>query len=238
MPTFRHGKKTAVLLNSTDMSLYLNEATVSRDIETNDTTTFGSNSRSYITGLDDGTISLSGMFDSTANASDEVLEGRVLQENNTLTVLPEGLIVGSRAILVNADMTAYEISAPVADVISIEAGFQADGGVRQGFVLAATTGTASGTASSVDFDSTLSNGAVFHLHVTENTYGSATTFKVQDSADNISFVDVVTFSPVGGSAVTSQRVIELSPVNRYMQAVSDIDGSTGSVSFSISAARR
>lgn len=238
MPTFRHGKKTAVFLNSTNMSPYLNDATVTRDIETADTTTFGSTSRSYIVGLDDGGLSLTGMFDGSANASDAVLSGQILQEDNVLTVMPEGTAVGSRAILAQGDMTAYEISSPVADVVSISSTFQADGGVRQGYVLVATSGTASGTASSVDFGSALSNGGVFHLHVTANTYGSATSFKVQDSADNITFVDVATFTNVAGSATTNERVIETGSVNRYMQAVATITGDTGSVTYAISAARR
>lgn len=238
MPTFRHGKRTAVFLNATDMSPFLNDATASRDIEANETTTFGSNAKTYITGLDDGSVDLSGMFDGGANASDSVLNGRVGQDDNVLTVLPEGTLIGSRAILANGDLTAYEISAPVADVVAIQATLQADGGIRKGFLLAAQAGTVSGTASSVDFGATLSNGSVFHLHVTANTYGSATTFKVQDSADDITFVDVNTFATVGGSATTSERNIVTSSVNRYMRAIADIDGSTGTVSHTISAARR
>lgn len=238
MPTFRHGKKTAVFLNSTDMSSYLNEATVTREIEANDITTFGSTSRSYIVGMDDGGVSLTGLFDGSANASDEVLAGRVLQDNNTLTVLPEGTALGSRAILTSADETAYEISMPVADVVALSATFQADGGVRQGFNLIATTGSATGTATSVDFGSTMSNGAVFHLHVPANTYGSATTFKVQDSANNSTFADVATFTSVNGSATTSQRIVNTTSVNRYLRAVATISGSSGSVSYIIATARR
>jgi len=238
MPTFRHGKKTAVFLNSTDMSSYLNEATVTREIEANDITTFGSTSRSYIVGMDDGGVSLTGLFDGSANASDAVLAGRVLQDNNTLTVLPEGTALGSRAILTSADETAYEISMPVADVVALSATFQADGGVRQGFNLITTTGTASGTATSVDFGSTMSNGAIFHLHVPANTYGSATTFKVQDSANNSSFADVATFTSVNGSATTSERIVNTSSVNRYLRAVATITGSSGSVSYIIATARR
>jgi hypothetical protein len=178
------------------------------------------------------------MFDGTAGASDEVLAGRILQEDNVITVMPEGTAVGSRAILAQGDMTAYEINSPVADVVSISSTFQADGGVRQGYVLVATSGTVSGTAASVDFGSSLTNGAVFHLHVTQNTYGSATSFKVQDSADDVTFADVATFTNVAGSATTNERLIELGSVNRYMQAVADITGDTGSVDYAISAARR
>jgi hypothetical protein len=237
MPTFRHGKRTAVFLNATDMSPYLNDATVTREIEANDTTTFGSTSRSYIVGMDDGGLSLSGMFDGTANASDAILSGQILQEDSVLTILPEGTAQASRAILAQGDMTAYEVSMPVADVVAISSAFQADGGVRQGFNLDTTTRTASGTATSVDFGSTLSNGAIFHLHVTSNTNGSATTFKVQDSSNNSSFTDVATFTTVNGSATTSQRTVVTTSVNRYLRTVATTGG-TAAYSYNISAARR
>jgi len=90
MPTFRHGKKTAVLLNGTDMSPFLNEATTTTEIETAETTAFSDDDKTYIVGLSDGTISTSGMFDSTAGASDEVLRGLIANDDNTFTVLPEG----------------------------------------------------------------------------------------------------------------------------------------------------
>jgi hypothetical protein len=237
MPTFRHGKRTAVFLNATDMSPYLNDATVTREIEANDTTTFGSTSRSYIVGMDDGGLSLSGMFDGTANASDAILSGQILQADSVLTILPEGTAQASRAILAQGDMTAYEVSMPVADVVAISSAFQADGGVRQGFNLDTTTRTTSGTATSVDFGSTLSNGAIFHLHVTSNTNGSATTFKVQDSSNNSSFTDVATFTTVNGSATTSQRTVVTTSVNRYLRTVATTGG-TAAYSYNISAARR
>ena len=236
MPTFRHGKRTAVFLNATDMSPYLNDATVTREIEANDTTTFGSTSRSYIVGMDDGGLSLSGMFDGSANASDAILSGQILQEDSVLTILPEGTAQASRAILAQGDMTAYEVSMPVADVVAISSAFQADGGVRQGFNLDTTTRTASGTTS-VDFGSALTNGAIFHLHVTSNTNGSATTFKVQDSSNNSSFTDVATFTTVNGSATTSQRTVVTTSVNRYLRTVATTGG-TAAYSYNISAARR
>jgi hypothetical protein len=132
MPTFRHGKKTAVLLNGTNMSPFLNEATSTTEIETAETTTFSDNDKTYIVGLSDGTISTSGLFDSTAGASNAVLSGLIATEDNTFTVLPEGSVAGSRAIIANGQMTSYEISSPVGDVIAISAEVQADGGLLNG----------------------------------------------------------------------------------------------------------
>jgi hypothetical protein len=63
MPTFRHGKNTVVLADSTDLSTYLNSVTVSNEIEVPETTTFGSAARSFIVGHKDGTVSFEGLFE-------------------------------------------------------------------------------------------------------------------------------------------------------------------------------
>ncbi len=112
MPTFRHGKKTAVLLNGTDMSPFLNEATTTQEIETAETTTFSDDDKTYIVGLADGTVSTSGLFDSSAGASDEVLSGLIATEDNTFTVLPEGATAGTRSVIANGQMTSTRSPAP------------------------------------------------------------------------------------------------------------------------------
>jgi hypothetical protein len=71
MPTFVHGKGTGVLLDEFDLSTYFNSADMSRTTDTAETTAFGSTSKSYIVGLSDGTLSLSGMFSQDADGSDE-----------------------------------------------------------------------------------------------------------------------------------------------------------------------
>jgi hypothetical protein len=108
MPTFRHGKKTRVFINGTDMSPFLNEATTTQEIETAETTTFGDDDKTYMTGLSDGTISSSGLFDSSVGASDAVLSGLIATEDNAVSVFPEGTGIGRRAVLANGQMTSYE----------------------------------------------------------------------------------------------------------------------------------
>lgn len=239
MPTFRHGKRTTVLLNATDMSPFLNEATTTQEIETAETTTFGDSDKTYIVGLADGTISTSGLFDGTAGASDAVLSGAVGAEDNTFTVLPEGNGVGNRAVLANGQLTSYEISSPVADVVAISAEVQADGGLYHGVDL---TGqqivAASGVTSAVDHGSATHSGLIANLHVTANTRDGASTIKVQHSADNVTFVDLITFSGVSASATTGETITSTGTVNQYLRAEHTLAGSSGSVTYHVSAARR
>jgi len=239
MPTFRHGKKTAVLLNGTDMSPFLNEATTTQEIETAETTTFSDQDKTYIVGLSDGTISTSGMFDSTAGASDAVLSGLIATEDNTFTVLPEGTTAGTRSIIANGQMTSYEISSPVADVVAISAEVQADGGLYSGVALTGLTAVSStGTSASVDNTTATSNGALANLHVTDNTRDGATTIKVQDSADGLAWADLITFTSVSASATVGESITSTGTVNRYLRAEHTLAGSSGSVTFHVSVARR
>lgn len=239
MPTFRHGKKTAVLLNGTDMSPFLNEATTTQEIETAETTTFGDQDKTYIAGLSDGTVSTSGLFDSSAGASDAVLSGIIAQEDNTFTVLPEGASTESRSVLANGQLTSYEISSPVGDVVAISAEVQADGGLFHGVALnGLLLISASGVTGSVDNSASSGNGILANLHVVGNNRDGATTIKVQDSADAITFADLVTFTSVSASTTVGESITTTGTVNRYLRAEHVPAGSSGSVTYHVSVARR
>jgi hypothetical protein len=239
MPTFRHGKSTAVLLNGTDMSQFLNEATTTQTIETAETTTFADSDKTYIPGLADGTISTSGLFDSSAGASDAVLRGTLAQADNTFTVLPQGITAGNPAVLANGQVTSYEVASPVADVVAISAEVQADGGLLNGIDLTGTqTVSATGNVTSQDNAASSANGALFNLHLTTNTHNGNTTIKVQHSADNASFADLVTFTVVATTETGGESITATGTVNRYLRAVHTLAGASGSVTYHVSAARR
>jgi hypothetical protein len=73
MPTFRHGKSTSFKVDNsggslTDISDTLTDVSFPETIETAETTSFGSNAKTYIVGLKDATISVSGNFDATVDA--------------------------------------------------------------------------------------------------------------------------------------------------------------------------
>lgn len=240
MPTFRHGKRTAVLLNGTDMSPFLNDATTTQAIETAETTTFGDADKTYITGLADGTISTSGLFDSSAGASDEILSGSLGQEDNTFTVLPEGDTAGNRAVLANGQLASYEISSPVADVIAISAEVQADGGLLHGLSLtgAVSTGSASATTTGINNGSATSNGGLYNLHITSNTRDGSTVIKIQHSSDNVTYADLVTFTSVSASNTGGESITSTGTVNQYLRTLSTLAGASGSVTYHVAAARR
>jgi hypothetical protein len=226
-------------MNGTDMSPFLNEATETQTIETAETTTFADSDKTYITGLADGTVSTSGLFDSSAGASNDVLTGAIGQEDNTFTVLPEGATAGARSVIANGQLTSYDVTSPVADVVSISAEIQADGGLFSGFALNGLTDTGtSASLTGINTGGSSSGGGLFNLHVVANTRDGAATVKVQHSADNVTWVDLVTFSGISASVKDGESITSTGTVNQYLRAAHSLAGSSGSITYHVSAARR
>jgi hypothetical protein len=236
---FRHAKNTALWYNGANLTTYLNEASVSQDVETAETTTFGSDAKTYITGLTDGTLSGSGMFDGTAGAVDDTLAGVIgAAAADIVTLAPDGPVAGRRAYSLLARETSYEVSSPVSDVVSISLEVQADGGVDRGILLAANSAVSTaGQSASQDQDAATSNGGTAYLHVTANTRDGASTFKVQHSSDNSTFVDLATFTSVSASATGGQAVAITGSVYRYVRSDHAPGGATGTVTHTIALAR-
>lgn len=239
---FLHGKSTKVFVNGSDLSSYFNDASPSVSIETAETTAFGNDDKTYITGLRDGTISTSGMFDGSAGAVDAVLSGILGTENSAVvTIAYGGATAGNRVSIALAEETSYDISAPVSDVVSATAEFQADDGVYGGIALTGLSAVSStGTGSAQDNSASTSNGGVAVFHATANTRDGSTTLKVQHSADNVSWADLATFTAVSAGTTDSERVVVAAgtTVNRYLRASHTLAGSTGSITYIMSFARR
>ncbi len=225
-----------------DVSAYFNEVSASRSVETAETTTFGSSAKTYIVGLQDGTLSLNGLFEGSADATDEELTQTLGSDAGMIvTVAPTGsLAVGSRVMSLKGKLTSYEISSPVGDVVSASSEFQADEGISSGISLHALSAeTTTGNGTSHDGTASSSIGGFATLHVSANTMDNNTVFKVQHSADNSTWADLATFSTVATTVKTAERVEVSSSttVNRYLRATWTASG-TGSITFHINFARR
>lgn len=237
---FIHGKSATVLFAEHDLSTYLNELGVTQAIETGETTTFKSDAKTFVVGLRDGTASMSGLFDGSANAIDEVISTAIGSDvKDTATLSPAAPAVGVVAYLIDAHTGTYEVSSPVADVVAVAADIQSDNAIERGILL--TDGSAVSTTSSAaaaDNSASTSNGALAHLHVTANTRDGAITVKVQHSADNLSWADLVTFTAVSSSTTTAESKTVTGTVNRYLRADYTVAGSTGSATIHVAIARR
>ena len=134
MPTFRHGKNTSFKIDNsggtpTDISDTLNSVSFPRDAEVVETTSFGSNDRTYIVGFKNGTFSVEGTYDA---ATDAVLAGILGADAGSFEYGPEGTAASRIRYTGEAILTSYEVSGSVGDAVAYTASFQISGAVTRG----------------------------------------------------------------------------------------------------------
>lgn len=132
MPTFVHGKNAQFELGATNLSNTLNEISLPREIETAETTTFGTQDKTYIVGLSDATVSLSGMFDATVDSAINTVISNLKSgsiASASFVYGPSGSAAGKPKFTGEALVTSYEVSSPVGDVVTYSLELQVTGGV-------------------------------------------------------------------------------------------------------------
>jgi|TARA_R110002020_G_scaffold123484_1_gene279991 predicted secreted protein len=133
MPTFAHGKSTDFALDDTggtsrSLANTLTDVSFPQTIDTAETTAFGSTNKSYIVGLKDTTISVSGLWDATI---DGYLSGTE-PASRSFIYGPAGSTGGNVKYTGEAIMTNYSVSNPVGDVVTFSVDLQVTGAVTRG----------------------------------------------------------------------------------------------------------
>ena len=132
---FVHGKDSKFKLDNssgslTDISSYVNNVDFPETADVAETSALGSSNKSFVVGLKDATIGLTGLWDSTADA----IFGAVVGQSATLSFeySPEGTASGKVKYTGEAIMTNYSISSPVGEVVGYSADLQVSGAVTRG----------------------------------------------------------------------------------------------------------
>ena len=132
---FVHGKSSVLKLDNssgslTDISALVNNVDFPETADVAETSVLGASNKTYIVGLKDATISLSGLFDATADA----IFGAVVGQTATLSFeySPEGTASGKIKYTGECILTNYAMSSPVGDVVAYSADLQVSGAVTRG----------------------------------------------------------------------------------------------------------
>ena len=224
---FIHGKTSVVYFDATDFSSYLTNVDMSKTADVAETTTFGNNSKTYISGEKDGTISLTGLFDATGDALVQPFIGST--SNHNVIVGIDTLTATKRVSFATGVFTEYGISDPVADVVGISMTVQADNGFYSGEVLenATVTATSSGTARD-NTTSTLNGGGAFLLVTSASGTTPTLDAKITHSADDVTYADLVTFTQATSTTSEVKVVASGTTVNRYLKVEYTVGGTTPS----------
>ena len=132
---FVHGKSSVFKLDNasgslTDISSFVNNVDFPETADVAESSVLGASNKTYLVGLRDATISLSGLFDATVDA----ILGAVVGQTATLSYeySPEGTASGKVKYTGEAILTNYALSSPVGDVVAYSADLQCSGAVTRG----------------------------------------------------------------------------------------------------------
>jgi len=135
---FTHGKGAVFKIDNSGGTLqtltaYVDSIDLNQTVDTAETTTMGSEVKTYLSGQSDGTVSISGKWDSTASTGpDAVLAGLIgLEATSTFEIGPEGSTTGKVKYTGECFLTSYVVSAPVGDVVTFTADFQITGAITK-----------------------------------------------------------------------------------------------------------
>jgi hypothetical protein len=137
---FVHGKTSKFSIDNSagspvDISAFCDDISFSRSLDSAETTTFGNSSKTYLIGMSDATISISGKFDAAgASTVDAVLAGILgASATSTFQYIPGGGNVGSNNPGYTGEcwLTSYEVSGAIGDAVSFSAEFQCSGNITR-----------------------------------------------------------------------------------------------------------
>ena len=236
MPTFNHGKNAVVLLDNTNLSTTLTDASVSLTADVAETSTFTASSKTYVTGLKDGTVTLSGYFETTSPDADAEFLAQLGSSGSAFSIAPIGYTRGNPTEFGNVIETSYDRSADIGSVVAVAVAFQFNGDAYNGkSLLTPTAITSSSNQTGVDYGAAGTNGGAGVLHCTVKSGSPTLDVKIQTSADNTSYSDYITFTQATGT--TSELKTSASNPARYARAVLTFGGS-GSITAAISFAQK
>ena len=225
---FVHGKDSKLFLNNNDFGQYFNNVDFTRTADVSETTAFGSSNKSFIAGDKDGTVSMTGMFDATADA---ILQPFLGSSTDTdICIGADGITDGKSIFFGTGVVTNYGQSSPVGDVVATSLDLQADAGLFNGLVLDNATITATGNSTSTDNRAGTTNGggAIAIVTGVSGTSTPTATIKIQHSTNDSTFVDLVTFTNFTAVGSQVSEIASGTTINRYLRVNYTITGTNPS----------
>lgn len=233
---FVAGRRAKVLIGEFDLSAFLNNVSAVRNADLADVSCFGDQDREFLKTMQGASATLSGFIDTVAGASEPVLSSFLTgTSTRAVSIFWDADAIGSPGICGAGWEGSYEDSAPVDGVQAIAANLAFTGRVDRAVSLHALgVETSTGAYTAVDGGAATTNGAVANLHVTAAGASGTGTVLVQDSADNMSFLTIGTFSNF--TAATSQTLEISGTIRRYVRA--NLSSARNTQTFAVAFGRR
>lgn len=243
--TFINANNAQVCVGQYDLTSYFTSVNPSLSQAMLDSTVFGDTGNKFTPGVSNGLISATGFYDDFAAGStaDNVLISILnLSPAPIVSAAPQGFAVGNRVYMLQAHVKNYNLSIKAGALIGNMADWQSTDGLDAGVSLHALTAeTVSTNTASVDNSAPSTNGGVAFIHATLMTGTPSVVVKIQHSANNSTWGDIVVFSAIGATPSTSERIVVAkgTTILRYLRVISTFTGGTSpSVTYTVGFARR
>jgi hypothetical protein len=226
-----HGKNGRVYLNGNNISSDLKSVGLDMSMDVNDISTMGANSRKYLEGLFDATLSADGVFDRAANGIDKIISDSKGLEA-ILTYYPGGTTAGNPGYGMKVLRSSYGASTSITQEVNFAyAGQATEGEERITSIADATALTADGSSPSYDTTTGGADGGVLYFNVSQITSAGDLTVKLQDSADDIAWADVAGSSIADVNAIGAQRIAVTGVIRRYVKITIGAMGGGETITF-------
>lgn len=240
MATLVHGKDSALYLGKYALTNYLKSWEPTEDYDVADVSVMGKAYHESIPGQRAGSVKVEGFAGFAAGESMDILTAYRGLASVPLTISFPATAVGDEAILLNGFVNTTSNPADVSSAVGLSAELMGVDGLDWGkllHVLATETATADGT--SVNNGGASSNGGSANIHVTATTGASpSTVVKVQDSADDSSWADIITFTTITAATYEHKTLAAATAVRQYVRIIWTLGGSTTNITFCVAFARR
>lgn len=247
MPAFSHGRNTVVFYRGYNVGQYLKEINWTNEIDTPETTAFGSTTRSYVVGFPQINVTGSGMYSSAMGATalpevDNFMDASMGNSvSGWLLYGPVGGAIGSPAKTGYADSTNYTVTGSVTDMVAISADWQVNAdSIGNGLFWVDPLDTKSGNAThNWTVDRTAgepTTGKTFRVWAQGlNTSDVSVTMDFKHSSDNSTFVTLQ--SDTAPARTPWEIAWTGTTLNRYIRITLTVAGATGTPVFSVAAVR-
>ena len=222
------GKNAIILIGGYALSTYASAYSVEQQITPVDVTGFTDESRNYLPGLATAKMSTDMMWSTSAGTVHAALGAAA--GSGIVTLAPEGYTLGAPSLSMPYLQTTYTPkSAPDAriDVGTID--FESYGnnaGVENGVMLAHGTvaNTTTGTGVDDPTGAAVTASCAAALHIWTACAADTYVVKVQHSANNSTWADLMTFSADGSVITSERRAVASGTINRYRRVLATRTG--------------
>lgn len=225
-------KNALIMIGGYNFSAYSTQWEEAITVPPSEVTGFGDESHNFIATLPQAQVNVNMLWDATATTGVNAIL-RPLSYSKNITIIPEGYALGRRSLsmpfLQGNFTTTGNASGEAIQAGSLAFVTTGSAGFEMGWVLAhaTITETATGTGVLDPGDAAITATCAGVLHIWDTVTLDSYEIKIQDSANNADWDDLVTFT-LDGTALNSERVAVASgTVNKYRRVVATRTGSAG-----------